>query len=90
MKTQHFETINILEERRKEKMAFTYTYTGTEDWIIDIRFKEKTRIVTFQNSGTFEVTYHNERVFRFLKSAHVGDCVLVATHNGEIKWIKYN
>ncbi len=54
-------------------MAFTYTYTGTEDRIIDIRFKDRTRIVTFQNSGTFEVTYHNERVYRFLKSAHIGD-----------------
>lgn len=70
--------------------TYTYTYTGTEDWIIDIRFKEKTRIVTFQNSGTFEVTNRNERVYRFIKSAHVGDCVLVAIHNGEIKWIKYN
>lgn len=71
-------------------MAFTYTYTGTEDRIVNIQIKERARIVTFENSGTFEVTYRNERVYRFLKSAHVGDCVLVATHNGEIKWIKYN
>ena len=71
-------------------MAFTYTYTGTEDQIMDIRFEERARIVTFQNSGTFEVTNRNERVYRFIKSAHIGDFVLVAIHNGEIKWIRYN
>lgn len=71
-------------------MAFTYTYTGTEDRIIDIRFEEGARIVTFENSGTFTVDYRNERVYRFIKSARIGDCVLVAIHNGEIKWIRYN
>ncbi len=71
-------------------MAFTYTYTGTEDRIIDIRFEEGARIVTFENSGTFTVDYRNERVCRFFKSARIGDYVLVAIHNGEIKWIRYN
>ena len=30
-------------------MAFTYTYTGTEDRIIDIRFEEGARIVTYKS-----------------------------------------
>lgn len=71
-------------------MAVTYTYTGTEDQIMDIRIEEGARIVTFEISGTFKVTYRNEKVYRFLKAAHIGDCVLVAIHNGEIKGIKYN
>ena len=71
-------------------MAFTYTYTGTEDRIIDIRFEEGARIVSFENSGTFKVDYSNEGVHRFFKSARIGDFVLVAIHNGKIKWIKYN
>lgn len=65
-----------------------YTYTGTQDRISSLKLGSWEHAVTFENSGFFKVNKLNFGAYHFLETALIGDTVLVAISNGEVKWIK--
>ncbi len=68
----------------------TFTFTGVVDEITSLNSEDDFHIkVTFRVHGPYRVSsIMNREAFVSLKKMHIGQKALVATHQGELIWVK--